>query len=190
MELPQLSSLAVFHAALQQGIRISPARVSTVARRVDHCLRLNAGLPTPREVDRAMHTLVQAIEYTLNLRRPGAERPPTSIHAMRARPRGRPAGPGCGRAAGDRRPVLRGAARSASSYYVSEVPRVGNQVQVTRAAGARRQPGRRPPRGRICALRAFFFTAAPATGHAGCAGAGVQLNVDVQSAPGFTQQSE
>lgn len=67
VELPgELSSLAVFHAALQQGIRISPGVMFSNAGRVDHCLRLNAGLPYTREVDRAMHTLAQVIEHTLN----------------------------------------------------------------------------------------------------------------------------
>lgn len=67
VELPgELSSLAVFHAALQQGIRISPGVMFSNAGRVDHCLRLNAGLPYTREVYRAMHTLAQVIEHTLN----------------------------------------------------------------------------------------------------------------------------
>ena len=67
VELPgALSSLAVFHAALQQGIRISPGVMFSNAGRVDHCLRLNAGLPYTREVDRALHTLAQVIEHTLN----------------------------------------------------------------------------------------------------------------------------
>ncbi len=74
-------------------------------------------------------------------------------------------------------------------YVSGQVPRVGNQVQVTGAAGdaASLDDARRAAE--ICALRALILLRQQ-LGTLEALAQVLKLNVYVQSAPGFTQQSE
>ncbi|QJQ06337.1 PLP-dependent aminotransferase family protein [Undibacterium piscinae] len=58
VEMPgQLSSKAVFEAALEHGILVSPGLLYSNSNRFNHFLRLNCGMPFTPELDAALRTL-------------------------------------------------------------------------------------------------------------------------------------
>jgi DNA-binding transcriptional MocR family regulator len=60
VEMPQrLSSQAVFDAALQQDILVSPGLMFSNSNRFDHYLRLNCGLPASPELEQGLRKLGQ-----------------------------------------------------------------------------------------------------------------------------------
>ncbi|HTD02895.1 PLP-dependent aminotransferase family protein [Undibacterium sp.] len=62
VELPQqLSSQAVFDAALQQDILVSPGLMFSNSNRFDHFLRINCGLPYSADLDQALRKLGQIV---------------------------------------------------------------------------------------------------------------------------------
>ncbi|MES2073702.1 MAG: PLP-dependent aminotransferase family protein [Pseudomonadota bacterium] len=66
VELPQqLSSQAVFDAALQHDILVSPGLMFSNSNRFDHFLRINCGLPYSAELDLALRKLGQIIDGLL-----------------------------------------------------------------------------------------------------------------------------
>ncbi|MET3115958.1 DNA-binding transcriptional MocR family regulator [Undibacterium sp. GrIS 1.8] len=62
VEMPhQLSSQAVFEAALEQGILVSPGLLYSNSNRFNHFLRLNCGMHFTQELDNALRQLGQII---------------------------------------------------------------------------------------------------------------------------------
>ncbi len=54
---PQIDTLQLFFAALEEKISIAPGRLFSARDKFPHCLRLSAGVPWNAEVERAVQTL-------------------------------------------------------------------------------------------------------------------------------------
>ncbi len=65
---PNTSSKAVFDAALEQSILVSPGLLYSNSNRFDHFLRINCGMPYTQDMDDAMRTLGRIIQHKANLR--------------------------------------------------------------------------------------------------------------------------
>jgi len=80
--------------------------------------------------------------------------------------------------------------RDGSHAYVSgQIPRVGNAVVVTGAAGAETSLAQAQDAAKVCVMRALALLA-KSLGSLEAIAAVPRITVYVQSAPGFTQQSE
>ena len=65
VELPERrSALAVFEAALAQGIRIAPGALFSNSNRFDHFMRISCGTPFTREADAALKQLANIVAAT------------------------------------------------------------------------------------------------------------------------------
>jgi len=69
---PQVSSRAVFDAALRQDILVSPGLLYSNSNRFDHFLRLNCGAPHSIEIDRALISLGHIVQQQLALKKRSA----------------------------------------------------------------------------------------------------------------------
>jgi len=69
---PQVSSRAVFDAALKQDILVSPGLLYSNSNRFDHYLRLNCGATYSRQIDDAVCTLGQIVQQQAALKQQAA----------------------------------------------------------------------------------------------------------------------
>ncbi|MBC3920918.1 PLP-dependent aminotransferase family protein [Undibacterium sp. CY18W] len=65
---PNTSSKAVFDAALEQSILVSPGLLYSNSNRFDHFLRINCGMPYTQDLDDAMRTLGRIIQHKSHLK--------------------------------------------------------------------------------------------------------------------------
>ena len=64
VEMPTgTSSRAVFDAALEESILVSPGLMYSNSNRFDHFLRLNCGMPYTQDLDDAMRLLGRIIQH-------------------------------------------------------------------------------------------------------------------------------
>jgi DNA-binding transcriptional MocR family regulator len=63
------SSQAVFDAALEQGILISPGLLYSNSNRFDHFLRINCGAPYTAEIEQAIKVLSNIVQHLLRTRK-------------------------------------------------------------------------------------------------------------------------
>ncbi|MFZ6655166.1 PLP-dependent aminotransferase family protein [Undibacterium sp. TJN19] len=65
---PQISSKAIFDAALEQSILVSPGLLYSNSNRFDHFLRINCGMPYTPELDDAMRILGRIVHHNASIK--------------------------------------------------------------------------------------------------------------------------